>query len=102
MNTWPTDTGCGHDLLANPYCDACVRAKMRHFKTKRGAFKQQLKKLVGNRDGQQCVRGARCLFRNKDGVSYFEFMGRRVEYGDHATDDRAVPFSCVTNKNIRE
>ena len=29
---------------ANPYCDACVRAKMRHFKTKRGAFKQQLKK----------------------------------------------------------
>ena len=30
--------------FANPYCDACVRAKMRRFKTKRGAFKQQLKK----------------------------------------------------------
>ena len=30
--------------LANPYCDVCVRAKMRHFKTKKGAFKQQLEK----------------------------------------------------------
>ena len=30
--------------FANPYCDACVRAKMRHFNTKKGAFKQQLKK----------------------------------------------------------
>lgn len=29
----------------NPYCDACVRAKMKHFKTYRGAFKRELKKF---------------------------------------------------------
>ncbi|CAE7217131.1 unnamed protein product, partial [Symbiodinium sp. CCMP2456] len=27
----------------NPYCEACVRAKMKHFRTERGAFKRQLK-----------------------------------------------------------
>ena len=32
--------------FANPYCDTCIRAKMRRFKTKKGAFKQQLKKWV--------------------------------------------------------
>lgn len=29
----------------NPYCDACVRAKMRHHKTYRGAFRRKLKKF---------------------------------------------------------
>ena len=29
----------------NPYCESCVRAKMKHFKTKRGAFKRSLKKF---------------------------------------------------------
>ena len=29
----------------NPYCKACVRAKMKHFKTSRGAFKRKLKKF---------------------------------------------------------
>ncbi len=28
----------------NPYCQSCVRAKMKHFKTKRGAFRRELKK----------------------------------------------------------
>ena len=28
----------------NPYCQSCVRAKMKHFKTHRGAFKRKLKK----------------------------------------------------------
>ena len=28
----------------NPYCQSCVRAKMKHFKTRRGAFKRVLKK----------------------------------------------------------
>ena len=34
----------GYPEVCQPYCDACVRAKMRRFKTKKGAFKQQLKK----------------------------------------------------------
>ena len=29
----------------NPYCDSCVRGKMKHFKTHRGAFKRDLKKF---------------------------------------------------------
>ena len=29
----------------NPYCKACVRSKMKHFKTNRGAFKRKLKKF---------------------------------------------------------
>ena len=29
----------------NPYCDACVRAKMKHFKSYRGAFRRKLKKF---------------------------------------------------------
>ena len=28
----------------NPYCQSCVRAKMKHFRTHRGAFKRMLKK----------------------------------------------------------
>ena len=28
----------------NPYCQSCVRAKMKHFRTHRGAFKRELKK----------------------------------------------------------
>ena len=28
----------------NPYCPSCVRAKMKHFRTQRGAFKRVLKK----------------------------------------------------------
>ena len=28
----------------NPYCQSCVRAKMKHFRTRRGAFKRVLKK----------------------------------------------------------
>ena len=28
----------------NPYCQSCVRAKMKHFRTQRGAFKRVLKK----------------------------------------------------------
>ena len=27
----------------NPYCESCIRAKMKHFKTHRGAFKRKLK-----------------------------------------------------------
>ena len=27
----------------NPYCESCIRAKMRHYKTHRGAFKRKLK-----------------------------------------------------------
>ena len=29
----------------NPSCDSCVRAKMRHHKTFRGAFRRKLKKF---------------------------------------------------------
>eukprot|EP00435_Cladocopium_sp_Y103_P031553 s503_g8.t1 len=29
----------------NPYCDACVRAKMKYYKSYRGAFKRKLKKF---------------------------------------------------------
>ena len=29
----------------NPYCDSCIRAKMKHFKTHRGAYKRELKKF---------------------------------------------------------
>eukprot|EP00435_Cladocopium_sp_Y103_P049810 s1489_g15.t1 len=29
----------------NPYCDSCVRAKMKHFKTRRGAYRRELKKF---------------------------------------------------------
>ena len=29
----------------NPYCDSCIRAKMKHFKTRRGAYKGELKKF---------------------------------------------------------
>ena len=28
----------------NPYCQSCIRAKMKHFKTYRGVFKRKLKK----------------------------------------------------------
>ena len=28
----------------NPFCQSCIRAKMKHFKTYRGAFKRTLKK----------------------------------------------------------
>ena len=28
----------------NPFCQSCVRAKMKHFRTQRGAFKRELKK----------------------------------------------------------
>ena len=31
----------------NPYCDSCIRAKMKHFKTHRGAYKRELKKFGG-------------------------------------------------------
>ena len=30
---------------SNPYCDSCIRAKMRHFKTRKGAFKRKLSKF---------------------------------------------------------
>ena len=30
---------------SNPFCDSCIRAKMRHFKTRKGAFKRKLSKL---------------------------------------------------------
>ena len=30
---------------SNPYCDSCTRAKMRHFKTRKGAFKRKLSKF---------------------------------------------------------
>ena len=30
---------------SNPYCDSCMRAKMRHFKTRKGAFKRKLSKF---------------------------------------------------------
>ena len=29
----------------NPYCDSCIRAKIKHFKTRRGAYKRELKKF---------------------------------------------------------
>ena len=29
----------------NPYCDSCIRAKMKHFKTRRGSYKRELKKF---------------------------------------------------------
>ena len=29
----------------NPYCDSCIRAKMKHFRTRRGAYKRELKKF---------------------------------------------------------
>ena len=29
----------------NPYCDPCIRAKMKHFRTRRGAYKRELKKF---------------------------------------------------------
>ena len=30
---------------SNPFCDSCIRAKMRHFKTRKGAFKRKLSKF---------------------------------------------------------
>ena len=30
---------------SNPYCDSCTRAKMRHFKTRKNAFKRKLSKF---------------------------------------------------------
>ena len=30
---------------SNPYCNSCMRAKMRHFKTRKGAFKRKLSKF---------------------------------------------------------
>ena len=27
---------------SNPYCESCIRAKMRHFKTRKGSFKRNL------------------------------------------------------------
>lgn len=30
---------------SNPYCDSCMKAKMRHFKTRKGAFKRKLSKF---------------------------------------------------------
>ena len=32
---------CTH-RYRNPYCESCIRAKMRHFKTRRGAFKRKI------------------------------------------------------------
>ena len=32
---------CTH-RYRNPYCQSCIRAKMRHFKTRRGAFKRKI------------------------------------------------------------
>ena len=29
----------------SPYCDSCIRAKMKHFKTRRGSYKRELKKF---------------------------------------------------------
>ena len=29
----------------NPCCDSCIRAKMKHFKTRRGAYERELKKF---------------------------------------------------------
>ena len=29
----------------NPYCDSCIRAKMKHFKTRRGSYKREPKKF---------------------------------------------------------
>ena len=29
----------------NPYCDSCIRAKMKHFKTRRRSYKRELKKF---------------------------------------------------------
>ena len=33
---------CTH-RYRNPYCESCIRAKMKHFRTKRGAFQRDLK-----------------------------------------------------------
>ncbi|CAE7187272.1 unnamed protein product, partial [Symbiodinium sp. CCMP2456] len=33
---------CAH-RYRNPYCEACIRAKMKHYRTERGAFKRELK-----------------------------------------------------------
>ena len=33
---------CAH-RYRNPYCEACIRAKMKHLRTERGAFKRELK-----------------------------------------------------------
>ena len=33
---------CTH-RYRNPYCEACIRAKMKHFRTEHGAFKRELK-----------------------------------------------------------
>eukprot|EP00439_Symbiodinium_sp_Y106_P049592 s2065_g6.t1 len=33
---------CTH-RYRNPYCESCIRAKMKHFRTKRGAFQRELK-----------------------------------------------------------
>ena len=33
---------CTH-RYRNPYCESCIRAKMQHFRTKRGAFQRELK-----------------------------------------------------------
>ena len=31
--------------FSNPYCDSCLRAKMKHFKKQQGAFKEVLSKF---------------------------------------------------------
>ena len=30
----------------NPYCDSCIRAKMKHFKTRRGAYKRCIQEVI--------------------------------------------------------
>eukprot|EP00439_Symbiodinium_sp_Y106_P065650 s1162_g10.t1 len=36
---------CTH-RYRNPYCESCIRAKMKHFRTRRGAFQRELKTWV--------------------------------------------------------
>ena len=79
--------------FANPYCDACARAKMRHFKTKKGAFKQQLEKwgnlvtfdfLTPERVGQLGIKTGTDVFVVRD-----VYSGVRMAYptSDGSTDE---------------
>ena len=31
--------------FSNPFCDSCIRAKMKHFKTRKGSFKRKLSRF---------------------------------------------------------
>ncbi|CAE7949193.1 unnamed protein product [Symbiodinium sp. KB8] len=98
---------CTH-RYRNPYCEACIRAKMKHFRTEHGAFKRELKAWgdlitfdfldmrkaadmgVGN-DDEMVIAAIPTMSRNTDDVveALKRLIGRRkvkLAYSDVAPE----------------